>query len=297
MRRRRLRRLIPSALARSSSALLVALSQRRTASLIGTDGECMLVPQRAVDHYYHFLFDLSLPIFCLARRCAPEARLLVQAFGPLTGKFAAIAPACVRVLPSETEPTGAAGARAILRSMNIRRVRLAPSTLEAFRSHVFRRLGVDQDGTRRLVLLIERRPPEGYYETQSTAKGGGSSRRSIVNHDALRDRLEAVIRAPFEFRNVRLEDCSLAHQCELFRDAALVIGQHGAGLANCLWCTPRATLVELNHRPNKNHFRLLASTRRMPYAAYRTAGAHARISVDDFCRWLRGQTHVLRDDR
>ena len=40
---------------------------------------------------------------------------------------------------------------------------------------------------------------------------------------------------------------SVAEQIRLFRDASLIIGPHGAGFTNLLWCAPRTKIIELFH--------------------------------------------------
>lgn len=66
----------------------------------------------------------------------------------------------------------------------------------------------------------------------------GVTRRSLENHQGLREAL--AVHYGDAFQNVILEGRSLKDQFELFRGARLVIGQHGAGLANCLWLEPGA---------------------------------------------------------
>lgn len=68
-------------------------------------------------------------------------------------------------------------------------------------------------------------------------------RRRWVNEDA---DLEAL--APYAPLRVEAENLSLAEQIALFRDAKVVIAQHGAGLANIQFCQPGTRVIELNTR-------------------------------------------------
>lgn len=67
-----------------------------------------------------------------------------------------------------------------------------------------------------------------------------AGRRSIVNQRAL---LQAL--TPLGFKPVWLERLPLAEQIELFYRAECVVGPHGAGLSNLLFCRPGAVVVEV----------------------------------------------------
>ncbi len=69
---------------------------------------------------------------------------------------------------------------------------------------------------------------------------GRSSRRRIVNDDELRLTLEQ-----HGFSEVSAEDLSVAEQIAMFAQAEAVIGVHGAGLANAVYCAPGTLLIEL----------------------------------------------------
>ena len=71
---------------------------------------------------------------------------------------------------------------------------------------------------------------EGVPESMKTL---GAQRRSIKNHSQLAAVLER--RYGSAFQSVQLENMKLGEQIELFRQAVLVIGQHGAGLNNVVW--------------------------------------------------------------
>ena len=71
---------------------------------------------------------------------------------------------------------------------------------------------------------------------QRTARG---QIRCILNEDELFTALE-----PHGFERIVLEDLAPAQQIELFFDAAMVVGAHGAGLANLLFAQG-AKVVEL----------------------------------------------------
>lgn len=64
--------------------------------------------------------------------------------------------------------------------------------------------------------------------------------RRVLNEDALLDAL-----APFGVEPVELEGASLADQIRMFAESRLIVGPHGAGLANMVFCPPSASVVEL----------------------------------------------------
>lgn len=70
--------------------------------------------------------------------------------------------------------------------------------------------------------------------------GAGQARRRVVNDDAV----EAVLTG-FGFRTVATEGLTVAEQAALFAGAEIVVGLHGAGLANLMFCRPGTQVVEL----------------------------------------------------
>ncbi|MEX2527841.1 MAG: glycosyltransferase 61 family protein [Gemmatimonadota bacterium] len=68
----------------------------------------------------------------------------------------------------------------------------------------------------------------------------GTTRRSLENEPDVEAELE---RRGFEI--IRAEQLTLRAQIELFSEARVVIGPHGAGLANLVWCPAETRVVEL----------------------------------------------------
>jgi capsular polysaccharide biosynthesis protein len=73
-----------------------------------------------------------------------------------------------------------------------------------------------------------------YIDRRNTAK------RRIANGEAV----DEVLRA-HGVEAVRLEDKFFAEQIEIFKNASLIIGQHGAGQANAIFSRPGTQIVEL----------------------------------------------------
>ncbi|MBI2345147.1 glycosyltransferase family 61 protein [Candidatus Dependentiae bacterium] len=72
-------------------------------------------------------------------------------------------------------------------------------------------------------------------------KDGYNSRR-ILNEDEIFTALE-----PYGFKQYILNNLSLIEQIKLFNNAEIIIGEHGAGMANTLFCEPGCKIIELFH--------------------------------------------------
>ena len=72
--------------------------------------------------------------------------------------------------------------------------------------------------------------------------------RSIMNHNELISALEKMIQGTndiikiFDTPSTKLQD-----DITLFQSAKIVIGPHGAGFANILWCQPQTTIIEVGY--------------------------------------------------
>jgi capsular polysaccharide biosynthesis protein len=71
----------------------------------------------------------------------------------------------------------------------------------------------------------------------------GARRRRVTNEPELWAGLQAA-----GFAKVRLEQLTWPEQINAFRHAKVVVGPHGAGLANLAFCLPGTRVVELFHR-------------------------------------------------
>jgi capsular polysaccharide biosynthesis protein len=70
----------------------------------------------------------------------------------------------------------------------------------------------------------------------------GATHRRIVNADEL-----SALLNKYGFETVELERLSAADQFKLAAEAEVVLGPHGAGLANILACPIACTVIELTH--------------------------------------------------
>ena len=245
----------------------------------------------SVAHYYHFLFDLLLPISRLLGDDDRQATFLLRPFGPLTQALRDVLGADVDIRPPGDRSTTTAPT--ILLGMNPRCVRVTARDLAAFRRFVFGRLGVDEPPEPDTIVLIERMPPDDYFVQHAEQGGAGASRRSLRDHDHLRDWLAAAVRHPYRFLNLRLETMPLREQVEVFARCALVVGQHGAGLANLVWMPCGQNVLELNDASQK-HFEILSRVRRNRFLRYQLPAPHAVVDVARFHDWIGRQSALRR---
>jgi hypothetical protein len=123
------------------------------------------------------------------------------------------------------------------------------------------------------ALLIERNVDEYYSIKRSQNRDpsrdiyytSGKERRNILNHVQMLRELNKLFDSKIE--NVVLEKKSIFYQYQLFKHASIVIGQHGAGLANIYFMRPNTNLIEVMSPwgIEGNHFSNLADFLRINY--------------------------------
>ncbi|RYZ63453.1 MAG: glycosyltransferase family 61 protein, partial [Proteobacteria bacterium] len=99
------------------------------------------------------------------------------------------------------------------------------------------------------------RPPEAAnlirLLTDSVGEKGTAKRRIFISRSDAKIRQllneEEVMASlkPFGFESIVLTGMSLTEQIQVFRGAELVVGPHGAGLANVVFMQPGASVVEI----------------------------------------------------
>lgn len=242
----------------------------------------------SITRYYHFLFDQLWPCFELlaSGRLQRNTRIFIERVGPFVDWLPQALDADVELYdPADGVPEGTPTLDVV--GKNPKCCRFRPEASRAFAQHLFAAFEVPEtrDGPR--VLMIERGEPDAFFATDAApAKGGGTTRRSIPNHDQLADALAASYGE--RFANVELEGLSFREQLTLFRSLDLVIGQHGAGLANALWMQPGRHLVEIRSwHPAFRHFEKMARDHGLAYRAYRVDSHHPVIAPRSFLRFLR----------
>ncbi len=189
------------------------------------------------DAYYHWLIE-EVPAYLQARRASPGARTIVRRSPPrnvvdllnLIGVQYTEAPSHARFESLTFASKGAA---------------VIPNEVDLLTLHQLRdSLELKPSQSRRVYV----------------------SRRDFGRYPSNEDAVEAlVIQEGFEV--VQLAGMSLSDQIALFMGAEVVVGTHGAGLANLAWCRTGATrVVEIARVGQTACFATLAELSALPYA-------------------------------
>ena len=243
-----------------------------------------------VEHYYHFILDLVFPLSLLIERTPRDVIFIFEEFGIFTERLHSLFPGRVETLKKQDIPADIE--KVEMFGLSPRRVRAEKGAIQNFSTHIYNRLGVDQTVEPNKILLIERLPPDPYFLKQAKEKGAGASRRSILNHRDLSAMLQSMVKAPFEFHNLHLEKISFSEQVEYFNQARVVIAQHGAALANCVWMRPNSIVIELSSRRSFDHFRLISEMKEHNYYFYKTKSKHTKIKLNHFQNWILKDEHL-----
>jgi capsular polysaccharide biosynthesis protein len=102
----------------------------------------------------------------------------------------------------------------------------------------------------------------------------GATERTVRNEDAVVSAL-----SEYGFESYRLEELSVAAQARLFDEADLIVGAHGAGLSNLVFCTD-GTALELFGRKIKSNYANIAETVGIHYESLQCAAAGVDLVVD-----------------
>jgi capsular polysaccharide biosynthesis protein len=136
---------------------------------------------------------------------------------------------------------------------------LPPDYLNFYRTKVFNFLQMDQQRNRVKI-----------YVSRALA-----SKRRFVNHQAVERYFESK-----GFVSVCLEKLKFQEQVKLFYNAETVVGVHGAGLTNLLYCSD-CSVLEIFHSASGDltHYRSLAGAMGLPYQAFYLNGVDKDADV------------------
>ena len=141
-----------------------------------------------------------------------------------------------------------------------------------------------------VIVMIDRAPSDPFYLSEACEnEGSGASRRSISNFE------ELSLQVSLNYKNVMsvtLEGRPLAYQIALFKSAGIVIAQHGAAMANLIWCSPGTSLIEIYpsdlRRDIKrgDFFRNLAHCMNLNYRRLKQKSSHSCVDSDLLLRLI-----------
>lgn len=134
------------------------------------------------------------------------------------------------------------------------------------------------------VLLVNRSIDPFYASSAAEIPTSGLDRRSIRNFADVRRSLETVYD---EVISVVLENMTLAEQIALFSTSDLIVAQHGAALANTVWCKPGTRVVEISPpRSKKKCFPQLSRLFDLDHQLIHQDGEHGDCDIASLMKSL-----------
>jgi capsular polysaccharide biosynthesis protein len=102
--------------------------------------------------------------------------------------------------------------------------------------------------------------PKKIFIDRSDAKEHHNKFRSIKNENEILDYLKSV-----GFKSLRIGDFNFIDQIKLFSEAKEIVGLHGGGFANLVFCEPNTKVVELKNETTGNIIGDLAKKNKLNY--------------------------------
>jgi hypothetical protein len=111
----------------------------------------------------------------------------------------------------------------------------------------------------------------------------GIDRRATPNLFELKQELEKN----WEVHFVQLEEMSLLNQIKLFRSADVVVAQHGAALANLVWCQQQTRVFEISDNQIRTPaFEMLSRRMNLDYTRVPQASSHSNVDIHYLLRLI-----------
>lgn len=238
-----------------------------------------------LDNYFHFIFDLLFPLNKLINDSPNDVVFAFKDIGLYTDRLKSLF--CKRIIIIENKENFDDVKQSSLIGMNPKWVHITDETALNFKNDVFNKLGIRESvDIPKKIILVERIPLDTEIKSRAISKVGGSSRRSILNHDELSIALKSMIKPPYEFLNLQMENLSFSQQALFFDSAVIMIAQHGAALANALWMKTGSILIELSSYKSRDHGSSICRINEKKYYLYQTDSEHPKIDIDHFKKWI-----------
>ncbi len=126
--------------------------------------------------------------------------------------------------------------------------------------------------------------PKKIYLDRSDSKSKNKNLRSIINEDEVKNYLISK-----GFSAIKLTDLSFVDQALTFYNADIIVGLHGAGFANIIFCKPNTKILELKANPFDKVIKSLANNNKLSHDSISLKGeeiknynqyGHIKISID-----------------
>jgi len=205
----------------------------------------------SVEHYYHFLLGFLLPLVLRLERLRADgdtSQVIVRSCGPMDRHLAELRLEGLRIVAREEHPHLASDRRETIAGFDAIDGNFPGGALREAAGLLRRRLAAPPvphapaPGGRPRLVLIDRGIERYFDSPAAERRGSGLQRRSIANFEALRGALAAL---PVDLVTAVLETATLAEQAALFATADVIVAQHGAALANTIWCRPGTRVIEI----------------------------------------------------
>lgn len=242
-----------------------------------------------VDHYFHFLHGYAGPMIHALDGFEFGGAIGVRSVGGLDALWRDCVTLDVTVLPEEA--FDARWERGDIPRLEPRgfdsphRHERAP--WREIRKRMMTAFGVDPKGKDDPVSAdgawVDGRGPRILVVTRAGEAGGaagsgdraGAARRSVPNLDEV----AGALSTDGQVALLAMEGRSLADQMRLFRDADLVIAQHGGAMANLAWCRPGTRLVEIVTVPKEKVLTGFYTGLQLTFAQVSQEDGHAPVDI------------------
>ena len=248
----------------------------------------LLVPNQwsgSVQEYYHFLLGYLGPVL-VWREKHPDAQIAMRDCGPMQPWIDTLLDDADLVMLNPGAMlhlfAGKVHRATVLRGFDDPQ-RFDAGKLRAFRDIALRKAGIEP-GPRQHITVIDRATAGEFNETAAAeVPASGAAVRSVPNLRA------AIEQAGLGGRAQIMDAAHVAPRDQMtrFAETGLLIGQHGAGLANMLWMPAGSTVVEiLPPSPPwvEPIFTNLATALGHRIHVVRQEGPHAPVDVDALAR-------------
>lgn len=244
--------------------------------------------QGSVEHFYHFLLGYFVPL-ALWQDKTGETTFTVRDCGPMNAWF--------ELLHPDTHLNHIAPGVMLERFLSHRQNRVVlrawddphrfhPSSLRRASEIIRTRTnGLAAESAGQRIVVIDRRAPLPFYNSnRAEVPGSAATERSVPNMADIAELLEQ------RFGNVDFVDLAEetpSNQVATFAKARIVVGQHGAGLANTLWLPKNAALLEIKPPLQPiigGIFENLCAAKRVDYVSLPQDSHHAPVNLQSVAR-------------
>jgi Glycosyltransferase 61 len=203
----------------------------------------------SVEHFWHFFMAVLLPLIAWQSSsgiAGSASRILVRSCGPMDRILNELAWPNLVILPKKEH-----GMIINYQSDDLTFVSLVGMDSPPLYDEKVIRVAVSylkhcwtiSDNSDDSLLVIDRGPPDPFYLTSDAEiPNAGNIRRSIPNLSELAERLSSL---GHNVKLAKLEELPLRQAAALFSQAKIVVLQHGAAMANLVFCQASTQVCEI----------------------------------------------------